>query len=230
MSRAIALLPLWALGGLYRVNITYIPLPYIFNVNTAIHIMEDLLHIPYNSHPRLASLDTSNMYPNIPTKTLTSLITFLCNWNSVIKKVEREIIKLTRIMLKQYYFQFSSNVYTQTNGLTMEAPTSSVLSEKYLQYLEHTAIFDIRLQHKITGYYRYVDDILLTYDTRHTDAHEVLNQFNKINSKMQFTLEEEENNAIHFLDLTISRTDNNFRFSLYCNPTTTGVPRGGGGV
>jgi predicted DNA binding CopG/RHH family protein len=37
---------------------------------------------------------------------------------------------------------------------------------------------------------------------------------------MQFTLEQEENNAIHTLDLTISRTDN-VLFSIYRKPTTT---------
>jgi hypothetical protein len=36
---------------------------------------------------------------------------------------------------------------------------------------------------------------------------------------MEFTLEQEENNAIHFLDLTISGTDNNFQFSIYRKPT-----------
>jgi DNA integrity scanning protein DisA with diadenylate cyclase activity len=122
--------------------------------------------------------------------------------------VEQEIIKLTRIVLKQNYFQFNCNIYTQTNGMAMRTPTSSVLSVIYLQYLEHSAIFDTLLQHKITGYYRYVYNIILIYDTRHTDIHEVLNQFNKIDSKMQFTLEQEENNAIHFLEITISRTDN----------------------
>jgi hypothetical protein len=38
---------------------------------------------------------------------------------------------------------------------------------------------------------------------------------------MQFTLEQEENNALHFLDLTISRTDNNVQSSTYRKPTTT---------
>jgi hypothetical protein len=38
---------------------------------------------------------------------------------------------------------------------------------------------------------------------------------------MQFTLEQEENNAIHFLYLTISRTDNNVLFSIHRKPTTT---------
>jgi hypothetical protein len=40
---------------------------------------------------------------------------------------------------------------------------------------------------------------------------------------MQFKLEQEENNAIQFLGLTISRTDNNVLFSIYCKPTTTNV-------
>jgi hypothetical protein len=42
-----------------------------------------------------------------------------------------------------------------------------------------------------------------------------------INKGMQFTLEQEQNNSIHFLDLTITRTDNSFQFKLYRKPTTT---------
>jgi len=45
----------------------------------------------------------------------------------------------------------------------MGAPTSSILSEIYLQYLENTEIFDILLKHHIIGYFRYVDDILIVY-------------------------------------------------------------------
>jgi hypothetical protein len=86
--------------------------------------------------------------------------------------------------------------------------------------LEHTAISDALLQHKITGYHRYVDDILLVYDTRHTDINNVFNHFNTINKGIQFTLEQEQNNSIHFLDLAITRTDNSFQFKTYRKPTT----------
>jgi hypothetical protein len=103
----------------------------------------------------------------------------------------------------------------------MGAPTSAPLSEIYLQYMKHTAISDALLKHKITGYYRHMDDILLIYDTRHTDINNVLNHFKKINKGIQFTLEQEQNNSIHFLDLTITRTDNNFQFKIYQKPTTT---------
>jgi hypothetical protein len=68
-----------------------------------------------------------------------------------------------------------------------------------------------------------VDDILLVYDFRHTDIDKVLNQFNKINKEIQFTLEKEQNNSIHFLDLTIAKIDNNFKFKIYRKPTTDAI-------
>jgi hypothetical protein len=71
------------------------------------------------------------------------------------------------------------------------------------------------------GYLRYADDILLIYNTQQTNIREVLDRFNKINPKLQFTLGEEENNALHFLEITIYRTDNNIQFSNYRKPTTT---------
>jgi hypothetical protein len=32
-------------------------------------------------------------------------------------------------------------------------------TEIYMQYLEHNGIYDILIQHKITAYFRYVDEI-----------------------------------------------------------------------
>jgi hypothetical protein len=47
---------------------THIPLPYTFNVKNSVHLMEDLLQIPYNEHLRFAPFDISDMYSNIPTE------------------------------------------------------------------------------------------------------------------------------------------------------------------
>jgi hypothetical protein len=41
----------------------------------------------------------------------------------------------------------------------MGASTSSILSEVFLQHIEHTAIYDILARNKILGYFRYVNDI-----------------------------------------------------------------------
>jgi hypothetical protein len=45
----------------------------------------------------------------------------------------------------------------------MGAPTSSIFSEIYPQHIENIKIFDILLEHRIMGYFRYVDDILIVY-------------------------------------------------------------------
>jgi hypothetical protein len=54
--------------------------------------MDDLIQIPYNNHLELASLDITDMYPNKNDSTTH-------HRNNVNKKVEREIIKLKRILL-----------------------------------------------------------------------------------------------------------------------------------
>jgi hypothetical protein len=85
---------------------------------------------------------------------------------------------MTRTILKQNYFEFQNNFYVQNKGLAMGAPTSSVLSEIYLQFIEHTAIYTVILQNNILGYFRYVDDILIAYNDSIAYINKVLDSFN----------------------------------------------------
>ena len=66
-------------------------------------------------------------------------------------------------------------------------------------------IYDILTKHNILGYFRYVDDVLLVYDSTVTDILEVLNDFNKATQPMYFTIEREENNQLNFLDIKIKK-------------------------
>jgi hypothetical protein len=43
----------------------------------------------------------------------------------------------------------------QQKGLARGAPSSSVLSEIFLQYLESTQIIDVLISNSILGYFRY---------------------------------------------------------------------------
>jgi hypothetical protein len=80
----------------------------------------------------------------------------------------------------------------------MGAPTSSILSEVFLQYIEHTNIINILSKFHIENYNRYVDDILLMNNKTKTNIQEVLREFNKIHHNLQFTLEQENNNIKFF--------------------------------
>jgi hypothetical protein len=103
----------------------------------------------------------------------------------------------------------------------MGAPSASTLCELYLQYLEHTLVYDILIKQNITGYLRYVDDVLIVYDSDKTDISEVVNSFNTPSHPLNFTIEREQNNQIHFLYITIKKKNNLIKFDIYRKPTST---------
>ena len=105
----------------------------------------------------------------------------------------------------------------------MRAPTSSIFSEIYLQYLENTKIFNILKNYHLIGCSRYVDDILLVYKDGLTNIQEILKLFYKISPTKTFTMEEEINNSINFLDITIYKTDHNISLNIYRKPTATDI-------
>jgi hypothetical protein len=72
-------------------------------------------------------------------------------------------MKIVQVIVEQNYFRFQDRIYVQNEGLAMGAPTSSIFSKVYLQYMENTKIFELLLRHKVEGYFRYVDVILIVY-------------------------------------------------------------------
>jgi hypothetical protein len=80
--------------------------------------------------------------------------------NQLDANTTHDLMRITSTILEQNYFTFHNINNSQVTGLAMGAPSSAILSEIYLQHLEHTKIIDILTQH-IMGYFRYVDDILV---------------------------------------------------------------------
>jgi hypothetical protein len=103
----------------------------------------------------------------------------------------------------------------------MGALTSSIFSELFLQYIEHTALFDILIHCNILGYFRYVDDVLIVYNTSLTDIDTVLNSFNTAASPLQFTIEKKRHQHIKFLDIAVHRDTHHFAYGIFRKPTTT---------
>jgi hypothetical protein len=62
----------------------------------------------------------------------------------------------------------------------MGAPTSPTLAKIYMQYLKHNGIYDILILHKIIAYFRYVDDILITYNNNKRDINKTIDKFNQL--------------------------------------------------
>jgi len=203
---------------------SHIPFPYMYNVKNTTQLMKDLTEIPQGHCMKFASFDINNMYSNIPTSELTTILYEMCKKNDVDDKTRRDIMSIAQTVINLNYFQFQDTTYIQNEGLAMRAPTSSILSEVYLQHLENTTIPQLLEKHSVKGYFRYVYDILLAYiDDPNNDIHSLLNEVNSLTPKLRFTLEEEQDNHIHFLDITITKNPKGLSFDIYRKPTTTDI-------
>jgi len=194
-----------------------------YNVKNTTHLINVLKEILYNQSLRLASLDIANMYTNIPTSELITIIDKACQNNYIEYNLKHDIVKLAKTIIEQNCFQFGRRTYIQSEGLAMGALTSSIFSELYLRHLESTKIYDILINHNIEGYFRYIDDILILYNESKTDINYILDCFNKLTPKLEFTLERETNHRISFLDITICREQKHFSVDIYRKPTSTDV-------
>jgi hypothetical protein len=101
------------------------------------------------------------------------------------------------------------------------APTSNIIAEFFLQHLEDTHLTHISRRHNIVAYFRYVDDILLIYDSHHTDTNKMANDFNNIHPNLRFTTETESDCRLNFLDITLHRMPHNWVISIHRKSTFT---------
>jgi hypothetical protein len=58
------------------------------------------------------------------------------------------------------------------------------------------------------------------YQNDRTNIYDVLDIFNSIIPTIKFTMEDEKENKINFIDITISKEENNILFNIYRKTTT----------
>ena len=196
-------------------------LPHIYNIKNTIQLTQELQQIKIDCNTKLASLDISNMYTNIPINETRNILQGMLTNNLTQHNEMQEILNWYDVITQQNYFKVNDAIYTQQDGLAMGAPSSGTISEIFLQYIECNSILPILIKHCILGYYRYVDDILILYDSSNTHIQSILKDFNIIHPNLNFTLETETNNQLNYLDITIHRTNTNLKFNIYRKPTFT---------
>ena len=166
----------------------------------------------------MISFDIKDLYVNIPiTETLAITKQLLSEHNE--EQITTQILLLLESVLRQNYFSFQNNTYQPEKGVSMGSPVSNTVAEIFLQYLENTHLKNILESKQIILYTRYVDDILMIYNTKHTSPETIHQYINKIHSNLQFT-PSHENNSVCFLDLLIRQPDK-IEIDIYLETTTT---------
>ena len=82
---------------------------------------------------------------------------------------------------------------------------------------------NITRKHKIRLLARYVDDILVINDSITSNENDILNDLNSIHNKIKFIHENEINNTINYLNLTITKSLQKkiIDLEIYHKPTRT---------
>lgn len=185
-------------------------------------IIKNLADIHLDANSKLVSFYLESMYSNIPILETIDLIGQNLSDNSTLSQIEiDETIRLLRLTLNQNYFIFNNVVYTQSDGLGMGSPLSGLLADIFVNNLENKLFSDEEIHDKITFWNRFVDDTLVIINSANTTMDDMLNIVNTLHPKLNFTAELEVNNALNFLDLTISRNDNTLKYNIFRKATTT---------
>ncbi|XP_063871036.1 uncharacterized protein LOC135106189 [Scylla paramamosain] len=167
---------------------------------------------------KMASFDVKSLFTNVPVEGAIEAVKRASeDINEENLPIPREdYINLVELCVKFGAFTFEGQEYSQHKGLAMGSPLSAVMACLYMETLE-TDNF-IRIMSRGSTWLRYVDDVLVIVP-KGTNINNKLTLLNKVHKDTQFTVEEEQDNRLPFLDTVIWREEEGVSFSVYRKPT-----------
>ena len=137
-----------------------------------------------------------------------------------IKKAEFQ--HLLRLATKESLFIFDGEIYSQTDGVAMGSPLGPTLANIFLCFHEKRWLESCPREFKPLYFKRYVDDIFCLFNSE--------NQVNKFHRylcsrhvNMNFSKEVEKDSNISFLDVSVTKINNEYITSLYRKSTFSGL-------
>jgi hypothetical protein len=92
---------------------------------------------------------------------------------------------LLETILEQNYFTFQNQIYQPDKGVDMGSPISGTAAEIFVQQLEKTHIKHLSDSSHLIFYARYVDDILIIYDSTLTSHTNIQHYMDTIHSNIK---------------------------------------------
>jgi len=172
----------------------------------------------------MVSFDIQSLFTNIPLQeTIDIIVDKLFLGTTTYMKFNQKLFReLLNLAVKDSPFQFNNKFYTQVDGVAMGSCLGPSFANTFLCHHETIWLDECPLAFKPSYYKRYVDDtFMLFHNVDHIPL--FLQYLNSKHENIKFTYEMENNNCIPFLDVLVSRTENNIATSVYRKPTFTGL-------
>jgi len=174
-----------------------------------------------NISNRITTLDVKDLDTNLPKQGILMATKHWLGSGIGSKEENEELLMALGNIMQHNYFQYNNTHYRPSKGAAMVSPLSGTLAELYLQLLEKQYIKHWISSREVSYYKRYVDDILIIYNENRITKEKILQEFNKVDSNLEFKMTTEDNKCISFLDLNIHRKPNRTELGIYRKETNT---------
>ena len=171
----------------------------------------------------MVSFDIESLFTNVPVNETRDLITnklFSSNQSFVHGLNREQFSTLLKFSTDDTIFLFNNTLYSQIEGMAMGSPLGPSFANTFLSHHETSWINDCPSCFKPLIYRRYVDDCFAIFQDR-SHAHKFLHYLNNKHPNIKFTLEEEKDNSLSFLDINLEFKNGSFITSVYRKSTTT---------
>ena len=172
----------------------------------------------------------ANLYLSVPLdRSIQVIVEFVQDDHAELKKRTKlnltDIQQLLELCLSECYFLYNNVIWTLENSGPIGLSIMVVLSECYLQRIEHISITQaLNLNLAPKTFKRFVDDSHARFNNREQSL-QFLDILNSQDPSIQYTIEfENENKQLNFLDITITNTGNNsYDFKIFRKTSITNV-------
>lgn len=167
----------------------------------------------------LVSFDVVSLFTNIPLRLLLDSIA--AKWDTISNHTDIPLFEfqhLVSFIFDTTFFTFNGTFYRQVFGTPMGSEVSPIAAQYVMDMVldSCTAVLDFQ----IPFMKKYVDDIICVLPS--SSVQDTLSIFNSYHPNIQFTIEQETNGTVPFLDTLVIRENQVLKTNWYMKPTASG--------
>ena len=195
-----------------------------YAVRDTFDFVQEILSIPSKNYV-MASFDIASLFTSIPVKETCDIILakLFPTDNSLFHGFDKvQFSKMLHNCVSNNHFLFNGQLYEQIEGCPMGGCISPTMANIFLAHNEERWLDDCPLDFKPVLYRRYVDDTFLLFRSA-SHVNKFHKYLNEKHSRIKFTVENENNGSLPFLDVLVENDGKHFHTSTYRKPTFTGL-------
>ena len=191
------------------------------SLKNSFEFVKKIAMLDIDSNKRMVSFDVVSLFTKIPVNLAKDVILkLLQNDDNLNTRTCLNMTELTiaiNLCLDNTYLCFRNRFYKQIFGVAMGSPISVIVANLVMETVENKALKDSAIAPRF--WCRYIDDTFLIINNDHVDA--FYNWINTIEDSIKFTVEKENNGALPFLDVKVTRDSNKLVTVTYHKLTHT---------